>query len=327
MDFQNLSLLVYLTILTAINGVDAKIVINRLQKDESIYQGSFQFAENLISNLNNAAKELKSGLIKFFSSPDIPIQSHQNVTKSRVKRQVQRSIAIQCCGDQACSEGALAEYKLYKGREVPVYPVQEAEIVSEMQYTRRMKKRRKKKKGSPTDLSQLHAFGVFTDAGIHISCAGCPSGWPDMLTVYPEMEIGIPVTCSNCPSNWPGALNLLGVGGDPSWAQSDPNTRMAGNNFMAFDAGSNFGGGGLAPAPPASNVPDADIGGGADYNNNYDEYSDDTSPRESRAGNYRLVTSSKPFLTLNNTAFVSASATDQAADEGEEEGDYNEEEE
>ncbi|CAB3373263.1 Hypothetical predicted protein [Cloeon dipterum] len=68
-----------------------------------------------------------------------------------------------------------------------------------------------------------------------------------MLTVYPEFEVGIPIICSNCPTNWPGALNLLGVGGDPSWGQSnDPpinGDRSAGNNFMTFDTGSNFGGG------------------------------------------------------------------------------------
>jgi hypothetical protein len=84
--------------------------------------------------------------------------------------------------------------------------------------------------------ANLHAFGVLTDQGIHISCAGCPAGWPDMLTVYPEYEIGIPVSCSNCPNNWPGALNLLGVGGDPSWVAGN----LGGNNFFGFQPGNNF---------------------------------------------------------------------------------------
>ncbi|CAB3373262.1 Hypothetical predicted protein [Cloeon dipterum] len=115
-----------------------------------------------------------------------------------------------------------------------------------MQYIR-PKKRLRERQGGNGGLSRLRAYGVFTDQGIHISCAGCPSGWPDMLTVYPEFEVGIPIICSNCPTNWPGALNLLGVGGDPSWGQSnDPpinGDRSAGNNFMTFDTGSNFGGG------------------------------------------------------------------------------------
>jgi hypothetical protein len=120
----------------------------------------------------------------------------------------------------------------------------EAEFVNDLQYNKPKKKRKK----SGSVLTNLQAFGVFTDQGIQISCAGCPSGWPEMLTVYPEYEVGIPVTCSNCPNNWPGALNLLGMGGDQSWQQSGDGAdvggrgRGRGNTFFAFDASSNFGG-------------------------------------------------------------------------------------
>jgi hypothetical protein len=106
---------------------------------------------------------------------------------------------------------------------------EETQLVEQLQYKKPQKKKVRKR---PLN-SNLHAFGVFTDQGIHISCAGCPIGWPEMLTVYPQYEVGIPVTCSNCPNNWPGALNLLGVGGEP--------TTQGGNNFFGFQADRNFG--------------------------------------------------------------------------------------
>jgi hypothetical protein len=147
----------------------------------------------------------------------------------------------------------------------------EAEFINDLQYNTPKKKRKK----SGNNLNNLQAFGVFTDQGIHISCAGCPIGWPEMLTVYPEYEVGIPVTCSNCPNNWPGALNLLGIGGDQSWQQRPQSSRAGrgrgrGNSFGAFDADSNFGG------QPAS------VDFGNNFNGAGDEENDDDTPPPSR---------------------------------------------
>jgi hypothetical protein len=143
---------------------------------------------------------------------------------------------VKCCGRSSCSDvgNGISQDRRKKQDEV--------EFVSDLQY----KKHKKKRKKSGINLRNLHAFGVFTDQGIHISCAGCPVGWPEMLTVYPEYEVGIPVTCSNCPNNWPGALNLLGIGGDQSWQQQPQSSGGgrnpgSGNSFEAFDASSNFG--------------------------------------------------------------------------------------
>ena len=106
---------------------------------------------------------------------------------------------------------------------------EETQLVDQLQYKKPLRKKVRKR---PLN-SNLHAFGVLTNQGIHISCAGCPVGWPEMLTVYPEYEVGIPVTCSNCPNNWPGALNLLGIGGE--------STTQGNNKFFGFQADKNFG--------------------------------------------------------------------------------------
>jgi hypothetical protein len=184
----------------------------------------------------------------------------------RLKRSARRSFIIKCCGQESCSQGTKERFEMRQDSKRKVQ--EEAEFVNGMQYAKPKKRRRKKPQQNTADLSSLRAFAVFTDGSIHISCAGCPAGWPDMLTVYPEIEIGIPVTCSNCPYNWPGALNLLGVGGDPSWSQGggfqrgfDGSEKGFGfNSFINFDTGSNFGSG-FQPLPPDQS------GGGFNFNN------------------------------------------------------------
>ncbi|XP_059477042.1 uncharacterized protein LOC132197653 [Neocloeon triangulifer] len=197
---------------------------------------------------------------------------------ARVKRAQNRQLMVKCCGSQTCSDGSTANYE--RRQVAKDQKEKESAFVNEMQYSGK----RKRKKRPKVNLDQLRAYGVFTAEGIHISCAGCPSGWPDMLTVYPDYEIGIPVTCSNCPNNWPGALNLLGVGGDPTWNNQQPSEGNNGfgqgggtNNFFSFDTGSNFGGGGGAVAFPPSG---SGKNGGKTDNQNYggqdDYYSDET---------------------------------------------------
>jgi len=159
----------------------------------------------------------------------------------------------------------------------------EAEFINDLQYNKPKKKRKK----SGANLNNLQAYGVLTDQGIHISCAGCPVGWPEMLTVYPEYEVGIPVTCSNCPNNWPGALNLLGIGGDQSWQQRPQSSgggrnpgRGRGNNFNAFDTDSNFGSrpGNVGVFPP-TDFGNNGFGGGGGGDEEYDA---DTPPPRRR---------------------------------------------
>jgi hypothetical protein len=171
----------------------------------------------------------------------------------RVKRARRRNLIVKCCGRSSCSDVSKRKSQDRQKKQ------DETEFVNDLQYNKPKKKRKK----SGAILKNLHAFGVFTDQGIHISCAGCPIGWPEMLTVYPEYEVGIPVTCSNCPNNWPGALNLLGIGGDKSWQQSVGGAAVGaqgGNAFSAFDANSNFGadfgnsfGGDENDTPPSRN--------------------------------------------------------------------------
>jgi hypothetical protein len=158
----------------------------------------------------------------------------------RIKRAKRRNLIVKCCGRSSCSDVSFSQSE--RVSQVRRKKQDEAEFVNDLQYNKPKKKRKK----SGSILGNLRAFGVLTDQGIHISCAGCPIGWPEMLTVYPEYEVGIPVTCSNCPNNWPGALNLLGIGGDQSWQQQPQFSgggrgRGRGNNFFGYNANSNFG--------------------------------------------------------------------------------------